>query len=693
MMRLAGTIAATVLLFASSLLTAQTVTSGNTTATVTVPAAIECSAAMTSSIALTGFDVQNPGFADIMLVLDESGSMASADFVREKNFAISIMNTLMTGTGGARIGVVQFSGDARLSMQLTDNKQSAINQVNSMFQRGGSTCIGCGIAAAQQELQVRGRQQATKFMIVLTDGVNNVNVSTFNGIVTNAKNIGTRLLAIGVGAVDQNQIEFIASDIPGFDTSFLISDFSQLPTILNQLTAAISSPAATNVTVTVDVGPRFPVTGSSRTAGTVQVTGSTVVWTMPALGASTQTMTLQHQHDGAGQGSLQVFAADYSDTQGHAVSIPTPFTTVNGCNTAPVANAGVDQNVDLSGSATAAVTLNGTASTDDGLTQPLTYSWTSGAFTASGATPTLSLPVGTHTFTLTVDDGEFTDTDDMTVVVGDPTAPVVTSSVTGTTGANGWYTSNVDVSFTTSDPETGVASSTGCTAASVSSDTAGQTFTCTATNGAGASTTETVTVKRDATAPTLTTSGPVNAEATSAAGAIVSYAAATATDAPSGVAGSATCAPASGSLFAPGTTMVTCDASDNAGNAASASFAVTVGDHTAPVVGDVTPSISSMSPPNHRMMDVTIAASATDAVSAAACSITNVASSEPDNGLGDGDTANDIVITGPLSVNLRAERSGNGPGRVYTITVTCTDGSGNAASSSTTVSVPKSNGR
>jgi hypothetical protein len=138
---------------------------------------------------------------------------------------------------------------------------------------------------------------------------------------------------------------------------------------------------------------------------------------------------------------------------------------------------------------------------------------------------------------------------------------------------------------------------------------------------------------------------------------------------------------------------VTCDAADLAGNTTSASFTVTVSDTTAPEIGGVTPSVETLGPPNHRMIGVTIAATAADDVSAVACSITNVSSSEPDNGLGDGDTANDIAITGPLSVELRAERSGNGPGRVYTITVTCTDAAGNAAVDTTTVSVPKSNGR
>jgi hypothetical protein len=65
-----------------------------------------------------------------------------------------------------------------------------------------------------------------------------------------------------------------------------------------------------------------------------------------------------------------------------------------------------------------------------------------------------------------------------------------------------------------------------------------------------------------------------------------------------------------------------------------------------------------------------------------------VSSNEPMNGLGDGDIALDWVISGDRTLNLRAERSGTGSGRIYTITVACTDTSGNSTSSATTVTVP-----
>jgi hypothetical protein len=93
------------------------------------------------------------------------------------------------------------------------------------------------------------------------------------------------------------------------------------------------------------------------------------------------------------------------------------------------------------------------------------------------------------------------------------------------------------------------------------------------------------------------------------------------------------------------------------------------------------------------MVPVAVTAEATDVCGAATCRVVSVASDEPEDGLGDGDTAPDWTITGDLAVSLRAERAGGGDGRTYTITVECKDGSGNGATAPVTVRVPHSLGR
>jgi hypothetical protein len=64
--------------------------------------------------------------------------------------------------------------------------------------------------------------------------------------------------------------------------------------------------------------------------------------------------------------------------------------------------------------------------------------------------------------------------------------------------------------------------------------------------------------------------------------------------------------------------------------------------------------------------------------------IVSVRSNEPADG-----GQPDWVITGDLSLLLRAERSPHGQGRVYTITVQCSDVFGNTSTGTVLVTVPR----
>jgi predicted extracellular nuclease len=140
-----------------------------------------------------------------------------------------------------------------------------------------------------------------------------------------------------------------------------------------------------------------------------------------------------------------------------------------------------------------------------------------------------------------------------------------------------------------------------------------------------------------------------------------------------------------------GTYVLTYSVSDGY-NTTAVSRTVKVVDTTPPALSAVTPSPAMLWPPNHKMVGVKLAYSATDASGSTACSV-GVLSNEPDNGTGDGDTAVDWMVSSATLVQLRAERMGSGSGRIYTVTVTCRDASNNVAVGRTTVTVPKSKGK
>jgi hypothetical protein len=102
----------------------------------------------------------------------------------------------------------------------------------------------------------------------------------------------------------------------------------------------------------------------------------------------------------------------------------------------------------------------------------------------------------------------------------------------------------------------------------------------------------------------------------------------------------------------------------------------------------VTVSPHTLWPPNHKYVTVRAEISVTDdADPDVDVTLLSVTSNEPDNGRGDGDTTNDIVIVDGTTFLLRAERSDKGRGRVYTITYQAVDFCGNARTETANVTV------
>jgi probable HAF family extracellular repeat protein len=192
----------------------------------------------------------------------------------------------------------------------------------------------------------------------------------------------------------------------------------------------------------------------------------------------------------------------------------------------------------------------------------------------------------------------------------DTTRPVIASTVTPTPNAAGWNNSTpVTVTWSVTDPESGIVSSSGCSTTTLTSPTTGTILTCSATNGAGLSDAQSVTVKIDTTRPTLS------------------------------------------GLPAHGCTLW---------------------------------------PPNHKLVQVGIV-SATDTLSGLVSFAVTATSNEPA-----APKEPDIVITGsgvqPRGVQLRADRLGTGPGRLYTVTASARDLAGNTISATATCLVPHDQG-
>jgi hypothetical protein len=314
------------------------------------------------------------------------------------------------------------------------------------------------------------------------------------------------------------------------------------------------------------------------------------------------------------------------------------------------------------------------------------------------------LPAGTYTVTayfngtiplpgqtITLDDGHYfpsTTAGTITVtLVLDDQPPVITCSTNVVQStAPGRCDAVVNYVTTATDNNPGV--TLVCTPPPGSVFAKGVTsVTCVATDAAGntSSCSFTVTVV-DTELPTITC--PANITVPNDPGkasAVVTFAPTASDNCPGVSAGSS---PASGSAFPLGTNTVMCVTTDDAGSQSKCNFTVTVKDVEPPIIQSLSASPNVLSPPNHEMILVTVTVNATDNSGLVSSRIVSVTSSDPTNTTGDGNTGGDWFITGPLTVELRAERASSGVGRTYTLTIQATDPSGNAATGRVTVFVP-----
>ncbi len=97
-------------------------------------------------------------------------------------------------------------------------------------------------------------------------------------------------------------------------------------------------------------------------------------------------------------------------------------------------------------------------------------------------------------------------------------------------------------------------------------------------------------------------------------------------------------------------------------------------------------------PPNHAYHDITVEGVTDPDGDTVTITITGIFQDESVNGTGDGNTCPDGTGVGTSTASVRAERSGQGDGRVYHISYVASDGQGGECEGTVTVCVPHSQG-
>jgi parallel beta-helix repeat protein len=393
--------------------------------------------------------------------------------------------------------------------------------------------------------------------------------------------------------------------------------------------------------------------------------------------------------------------------------------------TAPVTTAAANPGPNAAGWNTTSVnvTLNATDNAAGSGVKNINYSLTAGTVnnsavvTGNSAAVTISAEgISNLNYFATDNAGNIEATKSLTIKI-DHTAPVTAATPSPAANAGGWNATNVTVTLNAADnlgasgvtnirywltgaqPQDPATIAGNTVVIPISADGV-TTVNYAATDNAGnIESTKSVTIKIDRTAPlTAATSSPAaNAAGWNTAGVTVTLNAADNAGA-SGIQSiqywltgaqqqNPTIVTGPIAISAEGVTTINYAATDNAGNVESTKSLTVKIDKTSPLISGMPAPGCTLSPAKHQMVQVA-SVTGSDSLSGLASLNVSATSSEPDSGTGGGDLPGDIVINGG-TVQLRAERSPSGRGRVYTIVATATDAAGNTTTATASCSVPK----
>ncbi|XP_004479487.2 LOW QUALITY PROTEIN: integrin alpha-X [Dasypus novemcinctus] len=179
---------------------------------------------------------------DIAFLIDGSGSISRPDFAKMINFVKAEMSQFQRPT--TQFALMQFSD--KFKTHFTFNKFTSrsdpLSLLNDVSQLGGWTFTATAIQMVIRQLfsaQGGSRRDATKILIVITDGKKQKDWLGYGDVIPEAEAAGIVRYAIGVGSAFQNrdsmqELNSIAS-APPHKHVFQVDNFDALRDIQNQL--------------------------------------------------------------------------------------------------------------------------------------------------------------------------------------------------------------------------------------------------------------------------------------------------------------------------------------------------------------------------------------------------------------------------------------------------------------------------
>ncbi|XP_041373659.1 collagen alpha-1(XII) chain-like [Gigantopelta aegis] len=175
---------------------------------------------------------------DLVFIVDTSGSIGPLNFEKVRDFLTLVVRGLQIGADHVRVGTVSFSSFPYLDFRLTTHHTEAgvIKGINSIMYDAGGTDTALGINMAVNDVFSENygmRRGSAKVALLVTDGMSYDTDATV-AAAQRAKNAGIVFFTIGVGSVNVNELQAVATS-PNCTHVFLMENFTEIQTVLHEI--------------------------------------------------------------------------------------------------------------------------------------------------------------------------------------------------------------------------------------------------------------------------------------------------------------------------------------------------------------------------------------------------------------------------------------------------------------------------
>lgn len=183
-------------------------------------------------------DCRAAKLADIVFIIDESGSIGVPNFQLVRSFLYSLINSLEISSNRVRVGIVTYNTKptAQVYLNTFKNKGDLLNFIKILPYRGGGTNTGAALNFTRENLfsmengsrKDKGVQQVA---VVITDGESQDNVSQ---AAADLRREGVTVYSVGVQNATEDELREIAS-YPPQKHVFIVDSFAKLKSLEQSL--------------------------------------------------------------------------------------------------------------------------------------------------------------------------------------------------------------------------------------------------------------------------------------------------------------------------------------------------------------------------------------------------------------------------------------------------------------------------